>query len=206
MKTILYCRVSTAEQTLDHQVTQAEAAGFMFDEVVSDRGVSGVSTKLADRPEGKRLFDMLRQGDTLVVRWIDRLGRDYTDVTETLREFMRRGVIVRTVINSMVFDGVTNDAMQMALRDSMIAFLAAMAQAQTETTKAAQRAGIAHAKAQGKYLGRKPSYSADQLETIARMIAEGSTPTVIARAAGVSRQTVHRIRDKPLDAARVLEA
>ncbi|GFE77528.1 recombinase family protein [Novosphingobium sp. TCA1] len=165
-----------------------------------------MSTKLADRPEGKRLFDMLRQGDTLVVRWIDRLGRDYTDVTETLREFMRRGVIVRTVINSMVFDGVTNDAMQMALRDSMIAFLAAMAQAQTETTKAAQRAGIAHAKAQGKYLGRKPSYSADQLETIARMIAEGSTPTVIARAAGVSRQTVHRIRDKPLDAARVLEA
>jgi DNA invertase Pin-like site-specific DNA recombinase len=35
-------------------------------------GVSGVNTRLADRPEGKRLFDMLRTGDVLVVRWVDR--------------------------------------------------------------------------------------------------------------------------------------
>jgi hypothetical protein len=44
MKTILYCRVSTSDQTLDHQVTQARAAGFAINEVVSDHGVSGVST------------------------------------------------------------------------------------------------------------------------------------------------------------------
>ena len=36
---------------------------------------------------------------TLVVRWIDRLGRNYADVTDTIREFIRRGVIVRTIIN-----------------------------------------------------------------------------------------------------------
>ena len=91
MKTVLYCRVSTADQTLEHQLTQAEAAGFRFDEVVADHGISGVRTALRDRPEGRRLFDMLRAGDTLVVRWVDRLGRNYADVTDTIREFISTG-------------------------------------------------------------------------------------------------------------------
>src|SRR6516162_8378991 len=159
MKTVLYCRVSTADQTLEHQRSQAEAAGYRFDEVVVDHGISGVRTALRDRPEGRRLFDMLRAGDTLVVRWIDRLGRNYADVTDTIREFMRRGVVIRTVINGLTFDGATKDAMQMAVRDALIGFMAASAQAQAEATKEAQRAGIEHAKSKedDAYLGRKPS-------------------------------------------------
>src|SRR5665647_1083169 len=53
MATILYARVSTADQTLEHQRTHAEAAGFKFDQVLADHGVSGVSTKLADRQQGR---------------------------------------------------------------------------------------------------------------------------------------------------------
>ena len=45
-----------------------------------------VSTKLAERPQGGRLFDLLRSGDTLVVRWVDRLGRNYQDICDTIRE------------------------------------------------------------------------------------------------------------------------
>jgi DNA invertase Pin-like site-specific DNA recombinase len=108
----LYARVSTTEQTLLHQRTQAEQAGFKIDEVVADHGVSGVSTRLCERPEGKRLYDKLRAGDVLVVRWVDRLGRSYTDVTEVIRHFMAKGVIIKTVINGMVFDGATTDPMQ----------------------------------------------------------------------------------------------
>ena len=52
MKTVLYCRVSTADQLLEHQFTQAEAAGFRLDEVVSDLGVSGVTTALGTGPRG----------------------------------------------------------------------------------------------------------------------------------------------------------
>ena len=111
-RTILYARVSTTDQTLTHQRTQAEAAGFIIDEVVADHGVSGVSTKLAERPEGRRLFDLLRRDDVLVVRWLDRLGRNYTDVTDVVRHFMRAGIIVRTVINNMTFDGATTDPIQ----------------------------------------------------------------------------------------------
>jgi putative DNA-invertase from lambdoid prophage Rac len=141
---VMYARVSTVEQTIEHQLTQATQAGFKIDKVVADAGVSGVSTRLAERPEGRRLFDMLRAGDTLAVRWVDRLGRNYADVCDTIREFMRRGVVIKTVINGMAFDGATTDPMQCAVRDALIAFLAATAQAQAEATKAAQRAGIDH--------------------------------------------------------------
>jgi hypothetical protein len=114
---VLYARVSAIDQTTAHQVTHAKAAGFRIDKVVSDEGVSGIATKLCEREQGRRLFDMLRAGDTLVVRWVDRLGRNYTDVVDPIREFMRRGVIIKTVINSMTFDGSTTDPMQQAVRD-----------------------------------------------------------------------------------------
>ena len=208
MVTVLYARVSTADQTLDHQLTQAEQAGFTIDTVIADQGVSGVSTTLRERPEGRRLFDMLRKGDTLVVRWVDRLGRNYQDVTDTIREFMRRGVIIRTVINNMTFDGATTDPVQMAVRDALIAFMAATAQAQYEATKASQRAGIEAAKAEGKsYLGRKPSYDRATLETVKNMLAMGTAGTSeIAKATGLTRQTVLRIKADPAKAEAVLAA
>ncbi|MEN3141356.1 recombinase family protein [Ochrobactrum sp. WV_118_8] len=205
MQTVLYARVSTEDQNLSHQKTQAEAAGFVIDQVIADHGVSGVHTALRDRPEGRRLFDMLRRGDTLVVRWVDRLGRNYQDVTDTIRHFMRQGVIIRTVINSMTFDGATTDPVQMAVRDALIAFMAATAQAQAEATKAAQRAGIEAAKQdERKYLGRKPSYDRAMLATVQDMLSNGAGASAIAAATGLTRQTVIRIRKDPAAAEKVL--
>jgi putative DNA-invertase from lambdoid prophage Rac len=200
MATILYARVSTVEQTIEHQAAQAKAAGFIIDEVVADNGVSGVHTRLADRPQGKRLFVKLRAGDTLVVRWVDRLGRNYEDVCETIRQFMSPGVVIRTVINNFTFDGATTDPMQKAVRDALIGFMAATAQAQAEATKAAQRAGIEHAKGRedGPYLGRKPSFSRKQYETVRALLGQQSAGiSQIAKAASLSRQTVYRIKEDP---------
>jgi len=195
-QTIFYARVSTTEQTISHQAEQARAAGFNIDQIISDEGVSGVSVPLAERPEGKRLFDLLRRGDTLVVRWVDRLGRNYTDVTETMRLLLAKGVIIKTVINGMVFDGDTTDPMQQAVRDAMIAFMAAMAQANASALKVAQRAGIDQAKSNPmKYLGRKPSYTAADLQTIEALLAKGMGPSAIARETNLSRATVIRIKD-----------
>ncbi len=207
MRTVLYARVSTSEQTIAHQRTQAESAGFQIDEVVSDDGVSGVSTRLAERPQGRRLFDILRAGDTLVVRWVDRLGRNYADVTDTIREFMRRGVVVRTIINGLVFDGATTDPMQAAVRDALIGFMAALSQAQAEATKEAQKAGVAHAKAKGDaspYRGRKPSFTREQMNTVRDMLGQGSGVSAVAQAAGLKRQTVYRIQADPVAAASAL--
>lgn len=208
MTMVLYARVSTSEQTLDHQRSQAEAHGFTIDTVVADHGVSGIATRLAERPEGRRLWDMLRAGDTLVVRWVDRLGRNYEDVSDTIREFMRRGVIIRTVINGLTFDGATKDPMQQAVRDALIGFMAALSQAQAESQKEAQRAGIDHAKTNDAkaYLGRKPSFKREQLDLVKEMLAREVGTSTIAREAGLSRQTVLRIKDDPAAAEQVLAA
>jgi hypothetical protein len=61
-----------------------------------------------------------------VVRWIDWLGSNYEDVTENIRRFTAMGVIIRTVINNMTFDGITTDPMQKAVRDALIGFMAAI--------------------------------------------------------------------------------
>ena len=204
-KTILYARVSTAEQTLDHQRTQAEKAGFHIDEVVADHGVSGVSTKLAERTEGKRLFDILRHGDTLVVRWVDRLGRDYRDVSDSIRHFMRKGVVVKTVINSMTFDGSETDPVQQAVRDALIAFMAATAEAQANATKEAQRAGIESARSDPRvYRGRKPSYDRNAFDTVVARLDLGEGASAIASVTGLTRQAVLRIKGDRAGAEKAL--
>ena len=206
MTTILYARVSTLEQDLSHQETQAVEAGFKIDEVVADHGVSGVSTKLSERPEGRRLFDKLRKGDVLVVRWVDRLGRNYEDVTETIRHFMKMGVVIRTVINNMTFDGSTEDPIKKAVRDALIAFMAATAQAQAEATKSAQRAGIDAKKGDAQlYRGKKPSFDRKAFSDVVDMLTNGAGASAISKATGLSRQAILRIKADPAAAETALQ-
>ena len=137
----------------------------------------------------------------------DRLGRNYSDVRDTIQELMRRGVVVRTVINGLTFDGATKDPMQQAVRDALIGFLAATAQANAEAIKEAQRGGIALAKAkegETKYRGRKPSYTRSQFTTVQDMIAQSAGIGQIAKATGLSRQAIYRIKDDPAAAEAAL--
>jgi putative DNA-invertase from lambdoid prophage Rac len=198
-KTVLYVRTSTSEQTIEHQLSQAKQAGFTFDDIIEDEGVSGVSTTLAERPNGKRLFDLLRNGDTLVVRWVDRLGRNYDDIQKNIRLFLDRGVTIRTVINGMIFDAKPTDAMAKAIRDAMLSFMSAMAEAQALAMKEAQSAGIAHAKATkpDSYKGRKPSYTAAQVSLIMQKFNEGDGVNKIARDVRLSKFSVSRITRDP---------
>jgi hypothetical protein len=79
------------------------------------------------------------------------------------------------------------------VRDALIAFMAATAQAQAEATKAAQRAGIDHAKARdgAAYLGRKPSYTRQQFTMVRHMLGQDAVGIArIAKETGLTRQTV----------------
>lgn len=209
MHTFLYARVSTSDQTISHQRTQAEAAGFKFDEVIEDAGVSGVTVNFKDRKGGGALLGKLRRGDVLVVRWVDRLGRNYEDVTQTIRTLMERGVVVKTIINAMTFDGATKDPIQKAVRDALIGFMAATAQAQAEATKEAQKAGIKTAReAQDsvlKYRGRKPTFDLQQLHRTTELLSMGMSPSAISVEVGIPRATVYRIKEDPAKMAGLLE-
>jgi putative DNA-invertase from lambdoid prophage Rac len=97
--------------------------------------------------------------------------------------------------------------MQQAVRDALIAFMAATSQAQAEATKAAQRAGIEHAKQHGDraYIGRKPSYMRDQLNEVRAMLGQRAVGIAqIAKETGLTRQTVYRIKRDPAGAEAAL--
>ena len=194
-RTVLYVRTSSAEQTIEHQRTQAEEAGFVLDDVIEDKGISGVQTALAEREQGKRLFDILRNGDVLLVRWVDRLGRNYDDIQKNIRLFLDRGVSIKTVINKMIFDAQPPDAMSKAIRDSMLSFMSAMAEAQAIAMKEAQAAGIAHAKAQDskKYKGRKPSYTFEHWCLVLAHREKGYGVNETARRVGLDKFVTSRI-------------
>jgi len=167
-----------------------------------------VSTSLRNRDGGRRLFDMLRRGDVLVVRWVDRLGRNYQDVTDAIREFMRRGVIVKTVINGLTFDGATTDAMQQAVRDALIAFMRPPPSS-SRGHERAQRAGIDHAKETEptKFKGRKPEFTRAQFDAARALLStEAAGMSKIAKETGLKRQTVYRIKDDPAAADAALSA
>jgi len=85
--------------------------------------------------------------------------------------------------------------MQRAVRNALIAFMAATSQAQAEATKAAQRAGIEHAKQSGDraYLGRKPSFTRERFNKV-RALQQTVGTAQIARETGLTRQTVYRIK------------
>ena len=198
-RTVFYGRTSTASQSIQHQLEQAKQAGFIIDDVVEDAGVSGVQIPLAERDNGKRLFDLLRDGDVLVCRWIDRLGRNYDDIQANIRKFIEGGVTIKTVINNMVFDAKPPDAMSKAVRDSMLSFMSAMAEAQTIAMKEAQATGIAHAKSTkpDAYKGRKPSFSLQQFNLIMQKFEEGTGVNQIARELDMSKFSVSRITRDP---------
>jgi DNA invertase Pin-like site-specific DNA recombinase len=184
----------------------------MFFYRIADDGVSGVTTKLPDRPSGKRLFDLLRTGNPLVVRWVDRLGRNYEDVSDKIRAFTRRGVVIKTISNGMTFDGATKDPMQQAVRDALIGFMAALSQAQAEANKEAQRAGVALAKNSPDpqkprtYIGRKPSYNANQIGQVVTLSGSGTGVSEISKLLGLSRASIYRKQKNPAEAHKSVQS
>jgi putative DNA-invertase from lambdoid prophage Rac len=97
------------------------------------------------------------------------------------------------VINNFTFDGLQTDPIQKSIRDALLAFMSAIGQAQTEATKLAHQAGITRAQATERlYLGRKRSYSREQLARVLDLLATGSD-IAIAKQVGLDRLAVRRI-------------
>ena len=142
-----YIRVSSADQDTGSQRHAIEAR-HKVDRWFSDDAVSG-ATKAADRPGFAELLRYVRDGDTVVVYAIDRLGRNTVDVLETVESFKAEGVAVVSIREG--FDLST------PMGKAMLTMLAAMAELERSNIKARQMAGIERARAEGKALGRPAS-------------------------------------------------
>lgn len=137
-----YIRVSTQEQNTIRQEVLMEALG--VDEVYIDR-MSGKST---ERPELKKMMEYVRQGDTVIVEAISRFARNTRDLLELVERLTAKGV--EFVSKKEAIDTTTPTG------KFMLTVFGAVAELEREYILQRQQEGIAIAKGQGKYKGRKP--------------------------------------------------
>lgn len=188
MATFGYGRVSTGAQTTENQRLELEAGGYQLDYWYEDSGVSG-GTPAASRPQFAKLLDRIRDGETLVVSKLDRLGRDAIDVQQTVRTLSNRGI--RVVVHSLGGTDLASAAGKL-----MLAMLSAVAEMERDLLVERTQAGLARAKAEGKRLGRPSKTDEGQREAIRAALAGGSTVSQLARDFSVSRATIIGIRDR----------
>lgn len=174
-----YTRVSTVAQTLDQQNDALAAAGVV--KVFSDV-MSGARD---DRPGLSDLLAYVREGDTVVVWKLDRLGRNLWHILRTVKELTERGVTLVSVT-----DGI--DSSTPAGR-MMIGVLGSLAEYERELIKERTALKRAASRANGTKFGRPRKVDdADHIATAKRMRDGGHTAKDIAKYLGVSRATLYR--------------
>lgn len=191
-RTFAYVRVSTTEQVPENQILEIEAAGFRIEphRIISET-ISG-SMAIKQRVGFSRLIDKMEKGDVLVVTKLDRLGRDTIDVSMTVEALEKTGVRVHCLALGGV--DLTSSAGRMTMN-----IINTVAQFERDLLIERTQAGLSRAKSQGKLLGRRPTLSLEQKQSVAEKIQKGETVSAIARDFNTSRQTIMRARDHKFD-------
>lgn len=174
-----YGRTSTLDQVagLEVQERELEAVGCekLFIEQTSSVGA---------RQELDRAIEFVRQGDTLAVTKLDRLARSVRHLCEIVETLEKRGVALR-ILNLGIDTNTPTGRL-------MLNMLGAVAQFEREMMLERQREGVAKAKADGKYKGRKPT-ARNQIESIKLLSEEGMERKRIAEKLGIGERSVYRM-------------
>ena len=149
---VCYTRISSVSQNLSRQ-TEGFSAFQSFDRTYTDK-VSGI-VPFAERPSGSRLLEDCKNGLVSEIHFweLSRLGRDVLDITSTIQQFVKLGVQVvvqKEGIRLLDDEGKLNPTASI-----IVAVLSALAGIERQNIRERQLEGIAVAKAQGKYVGRK---------------------------------------------------
>ena len=178
-KLLGYARVSTLEQNADLQADALTAAGCW--RVFTDH-VSGAK---AERPALDRVLEQLRDGDTLVVWRLDRLGRSLRHLIDVVADLSARGVGFRSVTESI--DTTTSGGRL------VFHVFGALAEFERDLIRERTLAGLQAARRRGRAGGRPALMTKDKTTTAQRMYDQQElTVEQIARALGVSRSTIYR--------------
>lgn len=175
-----YVRVSTLDQNSERQLE-----GMKLVKIFTDKA-SGKDTK---RPQLQAALEYLREGDTLVVHSMDRLGRNMLDLLQTIKSLNDRRVAVQFVKERLTFAG--EDAPMSKLQ---LGILAAVAEFERSLIRERQREGIAIAKKKGVYKGRTRALSVEQAKAVVAKDKEnrGHGRAALARELGISRETLYQ--------------
>ena len=173
-----YSRVSTVGQTLEQQseALTAAGAGKIFHDVMSGAR--------DDRPGFAECMRYLREGDTLIVWRLDRLGRNMRSIINTLHELTERGVTVRSL-----HDGVDTST---STGRMVAGILMSIAEYERELVRERTALKLEHARKSGRKFGRPTKLTADQAALARRMKANGETAATICRTLAIGRTTLYR--------------
>ncbi|MEX1662205.1 recombinase family protein [Thioclava sp. 15-R06ZXC-3] len=173
-----YARTSTLEQ-----MAGLEAQTKALNQVGCERLFEEQVSSVAVREELNRALSFAREGDTIVVTKLDRLARSVRHLGEIVEDLEARGIGLRII--DLGLDTST------ATGKLMLNVLGSVAQFEREMMLERQRDGIAKAKAEGKYTGRKP-VAMMKRQDAQRLASEGMSKRAIAEALGVSERSVYR--------------
>lgn len=189
MARIGYARVSTVDQHSDLQTNALHAAG--CDRIFEDNGVSGGQRR---RSGLSSALKALRKGDVLVVWRLDRLGRSIRHLIKLIDDLNRRGICFLSLTENIDTSSVGGKL--------IFHIFAAIAEFEKSLIRERTIAGIAAAKARGKYPGRRPSLNKVQCSDIRAAIDAGMSVRDVAREYNVHPRTVVRGIER-LETARV---
>ena len=174
-----YARVSTAEQHLDLQLDALRAAGC---EKIYEDHTSGVAT---ERPGWAHARAALREGDTLVVWRLDRLGRSLKHLIDTITELDQAGVAFKSLQESLDTSSTGGKL--------VFHIFGALAEFERELIRERTLAGLATARARGRKGGRPRKLDARKIATSRRMLkGPNQSVTETAEILGVARSTLYR--------------
>lgn len=183
-----YIRVSTKDQHEDRQMIAMQEFGVSEKRIYMDK----LSGKDFDRPQYKRLLRRLKGGDTLVVKSIDRLGRDYSEIQNQWRIITKEKKANIVVLDMPLLDTRQKgrDLTGTFIADLVLQILSYVAQVERENIKQRQAEGIAAAKAKGVRFGREKMPIPEEFYALRTRYREGSiTARAAARELGVAHST-----------------
>ncbi len=156
-----YVRVSTKEQNEDRQLLAMEP--YATDTIFCDKQ----SGKDFERPQYKRLMHRLKPEDTLIIKSIDRLGRNYEEILEQWRVITKEKKAYIVVIDMPLLDTRrSNDLIGTLIADMVLELLSFVAQTERDFIRQRQAEGIAAAQQRGVRFGRKPLERPPEFETL----------------------------------------
>jgi DNA invertase Pin-like site-specific DNA recombinase len=172
-----YARVSTEDQDTAIQVAALEAAGCIT--VFAEKKTG---TKREGRKELETLLKCVREGDTVLVTRIDRLARSMKDLQDIVYDLKQRGVDLKATEQPID----TSNSAGKAFLDMLGVF----AEFETNLRRERQMEGIAKAKKEGVYKGRKKNIDSSKIKELR---ARGWGPTAIAEHLNITRSSVYRL-------------
>jgi len=182
-----YVRVSSSDQNIDRQMIAMREQGVEDINVFVDKQ----SGKDFDRPAYRAMLRRLKSGDVLILKSIDRLGRNYDDILEQWRYITKETQADIVVLDMPLLDTRSGkDLLGTLIADIVLQLLSYVAQTEREFIRQRQAEGIAAAKARGVRFGREPMVRPAEFETLKSQYIKGEiSARKAATAIGVTHKT-----------------